>query len=413
MENNPIPKFECYSDPSTLWPRSTRWLTSFELYADGKGLILDENASAATKQRQRALLLHLAGPDVQDIFSTLSNTGSATEYSEAVTALNTFFVPKVHPAFARQTFHQIVQKQGETVLQFVTRLRKAAKDCNFGVDNDNQIRDAVLDKCSPDYVRRILLEEGTGLTLTHTLQIADQCEKVEVQMAALSVKRGDTETVNRLTERNGHPHRPKKRGKDIETRAWKEKTCYRCGSMGHFELWPVVGKNARFTLLKLSCYGDSNKYGRQPAATIPSVFTGVGKLKTKQESLHIDPTLEPVAQPLRRTPFNLRDKVEVKTNELLNLDIIEPVDGPTPWVNPVVVVPKSGNDIRLCIDMQRANEAIIRGRHPIPTVDELLQNMNGSKVFSKLDLKWGYHQLELTQESREITTFATHKGLYR
>ena len=79
----------------------------------------------------------------------------------------------------------------------------------------------------------------------------------------------------------------------------------------------------------------------------------------------------------------------------------------------VVGVPKSGGDIRLCIDMRRANEAILRERHPIPTVDEILQSLKGSKVFSKLDLKWGYHQLELTPESREITTFVTHCGLFR
>jgi hypothetical protein len=58
--------------------------------------------------------------------------------------------------------------------------------------------------------------------------------------------------------------------------------------------------------------------------------------------------------------------------------------------------------------MRQANEAIIRERHPIPTVDEILQGVNGSKIFSKLDLKLGYHQLELSPESREITTFATH-----
>ncbi|KAI2646104.1 Retrovirus-related Pol polyprotein [Labeo rohita] len=63
--------------------------------------------------------------------------------------------------------------------------------------------------------------------------------------------------------------------------------------------------------------------------------------------------------------------------------------------------------------MRQANKAIIRGRYPIPTVDELLQNMNGSSVFSKLDLKWGYHQLELTPQSRGITTFAVHNGTYR
>ena len=96
------------------------------------------------------------------------------------------------------------------------------------------------------------------------------------------------------------------------------------------------------------------------------------------------------------------------------MDIIEPVNGPTPWVNAAVIVPKAnGDDIRLCIDMRRANEAIIRGRHPIPTEDKVLQTMNGSTVFSKLDLHWGYRQLELTPASREITPFATHAGLYR
>ena len=105
--------------------------------------------------------------------------------------------------------------------------------------------------------------------------------------------------------------------------------------------------------------------------------------------------------------------MEEKIQELINLDIIEPATGPTPWVNPVVVVPKSGGDIRLCIDMHRANEAILRERHPIPTVDEILQSLNGSRVFSKLDLRWGYHHLELTPDSREITTFVTHCGLFR
>ena len=145
----------------------------------------------------------------------------------------------------------------------------------------------------------------------------------------------------------------------------------------------------------------------------PEVFSGIGKLKSKQVTLHVDPKVKPVAQPLRRTPFNLQEKVEKKIQELLDYDIIEEVDGPTPWVNPVVIIPKAASDIRLCVDMRRANEAILRGRHPIPTVDELLHSMNGSKVFSKLDLKWGYHQLELSQESRQITTFVTHKGLYR
>ena len=143
------------------------------------------------------------------------------------------------------------------------------------------------------------------------------------------------------------------------------------------------------------------------------IFEGVGKLKDYQVKLHVNPDVPPVAQPVRRTPFSLRDKVKEKIEELVAMDIIEPVEGPTPWVSPVVVVPKQNDEIRLCVDMRRANEAIIRERYPIPTVDEVLQSLNQSTVFSKLDLKWGYHQLELHPDSRSITTFTTHGGLYQ
>ena len=90
------------------------------------------------------MLPHLARPDAQEIFNTLTETGDATDYNRAVEALNAYFVPQVNSAFARHTFHQISQKPGETVQQFATRLNKAAKDCDFGTDVDNQIRDAVL-----------------------------------------------------------------------------------------------------------------------------------------------------------------------------------------------------------------------------------------------------------------------------
>ena len=71
----------------------------------------------------------------------------------------------------------------------------------------------------------------------------------------------------------------------------------------------------------------------------------------------------------------------------MDCDNIESVEGPTPWVSPVVVVPKPSGDIRLCVDMRKANEAIVRERHPIPTVDDIFYQLNESKVFSNLDLK--------------------------
>ena len=148
-------------------------------------------------------------------------------------------------------------------------------------------------------------------------------------------------------------------------------------------------------------------------AKFPGVFSGVGRLKNYQLKLHIDPQVTPVVQKMRRIPFSLKDKVTAKVNELLENDIIERVEGPTTWISPVVVAPKPSGDIRLCVDMRRANEAIIRERLPIPTVDEVLESLNGSTVFSKLDLRWGFHQIELEPNSRDITSFATDDGIFR
>lgn len=95
------------------------------------------------------------------------------------------------------------------------------------------------------------------------------------------------------------------------------------------------------------------------------------------------------------------------------MDIIEPVQRPSSSVNPIVVTPKKSGDIRLCMDTRQANEANIRERQPIPTIGEMLHELNGSCIISKLNLKQGFHQLELSDESRDITTSVTHIGLFR
>ena len=75
--------------------------------------------------------------------------------------------------------------------------------------------------------------------------------------------------------------------------------------------------------------------------------------------------------------------------------------------------PKNPNQIRVCVDMRQPNHAILHERHITPTVDDLIHDLNGATVFSKIDLNSGYHQLELTPDSRYITTFSTHRRLRR
>ena len=92
------------------------------------------------------------------------------------------------------------------------------------------------------------------------------------------------------------------------------------------------------------------------------LFHGMGKLKNKSVRIHIDENVKPVAQRARRIPFHLRSKVETELDKLLKDDIIEKVDSePTPWISPIVCVPKKNpEEIRVCVAMRQANRAIIR-----------------------------------------------------
>lgn len=146
----------------------------------------------------------------------------------------------------------------------------------------------------------------------------------------------------------------------------------------------------------------------------PELFDGVGKLKDFKVKLHIDETVQPIAQTQRRVPFHIRKDVERQIDEDTRLGIVEKTSGPTPWVSPIVCVPKpKTGKIRVCVDMRQANNAIKRERHSMPTIDELVSELSGASVFSKLDLNQGYNQLELDESSRFITTFTTHLGLRR
>ena len=83
-----------------------------------------------------------------------------------------------------------------------------------------------------------------------------------------------------------------------------------------------------------------------------------------------------------------------------------------PLVYPFITPLKKDSAIHLCNDMCERNKAIIRECHNMPTLGELIHDLNGATVFSKLDLFNGYHQLELHPSSRYIMAFKTHNGLY-
>ena len=131
-----------------------------------------------------------------------------------------------------------------------------------------------------------------------------------------------------------------------------------------------------------------------------------------QHRVTVDPTVPPVRQPLRRLPLAVVEEVSGRLDQLEKQGVIEKVSAST-WVSPLVVGRKRDGRIRLCVDMRRVNEAVITDGYPLPRIEDVLDRLSGSRVFSRLDLTDAYHQLELHPESRALTTFVSYKGLYR
>ena len=119
-----------------------------------------------------------------------------------------------------------------------------------------------------------------------------------------------------------------------------------------------------------------------------------------------------VREPLRKLPLSMREPVSQELKRMEAEGIIERTDA-SPCISNIVVAQKKTGGVRVCIDIRNANKNIIPGSQPLPTFDELSSDLTGSCIFSKLDLKWGYLQLKLAEESRYMTTFTSDFGVFR
>ena len=139
------------------------------------------------------------------------------------------------------------------------------------------------------------------------------------------------------------------------------------------------------------------------------------KLGTLPGTLHlnVDEKVRPQIMPNRRTPVSIKDKVSTELKRLVKLKVITKVEEPTAWLSQITCVEKKNGKIRICLDPNLLNRALLRERYILPTIDDMLHELRDSKIFTKADLTNGYWHIKLDHTSSLLTTFQTESGRYR
>lgn len=111
-----------------------------------------------------------------------------------------------------------------------------------------------------------------------------------------------------------------------------------------------------------------------------------------------------------RYPYMQRKEIETMIEDMLRAAIIQPSS--SPFASLVLLVKKNDGSWRLCVYYRKLNSLTVKDSYPIPLIDDLLDELGGARVFSKIDLRVGYHQIRVKQEDVHKTAFVTSTGHY-
>jgi hypothetical protein len=122
----------------------------------------------------------------------------------------------------------------------------------------------------------------------------------------------------------------------------------------------------------------------------------------------------PGAAPISKTPYRLSTpelkKLKMQLEEILNKGYIHP--SVSPWGASVLFVNNKDGTLRLCMDFRQLNKVNVKNKYPLPRIDDLFDQLKNAKIFSKIDLRYGYHQVIIKEEDINKTTLKTRYGHY-
>ena len=144
----------------------------------------------------------------------------------------------------------------------------------------------------------------------------------------------------------------------------------------------------------------------------PAVFSpGVGKVKGHNANVTVERTSKPHFDKARPVPYAIRPNVEQELDRLHLEGIIRPVER-SKWATPIVPVVKRNGNVRLCGDFKVTINPVLE-MDPLPKIEDTFANLSPGRTFSKIDLSEAYLQMEVSDDSKELLTINTHKGLFQ
>ncbi|RDX95970.1 hypothetical protein CR513_21428, partial [Mucuna pruriens] len=192
----------------------------------------------------------------------------------------------------------------------------------------------------------------------------------------------------------------------------RDVTCFRCNKRGHIsrdcprarQESAVASGSASGSASKPKATGRVFALSGTEAAQSDDLIQGY-HLREIEFSIDLAPGTGPIsAAPYRMSPLELAE-LKKQLEDLLEKKFVRP--SVSPWGAPVLLVKKKDGSMRLCIDYRQLNKVTIKNKYPLPRIDDLMDQLVGACVFSKIDLRSGYHQIRVKEEDIPKTAFRT------
>ncbi|GJS75888.1 putative reverse transcriptase domain-containing protein [Tanacetum coccineum] len=322
--------------------------------------------------------------------------------------------------------------KGNDVPTYTERFQELTLICNKFVANETEKIDKYISGLPNNIYGSV--RSSRPKTLDETIELANDFMDQKLRTYAegrLTTKRKDGDLSQKQTWVSGNTNVANtQKGNGANP---KGNGCFECGASGHFKkdcpklknknegsAQEYMAKGCQIFLAQISAKKEEDKSEGKQLKDVPIIrdFPKVfpedllSLPLARPVEFHIDliPGVAPVAQaPYRLAPSEMKEFSE-QLQELSDKGFIRPSS--SPWGAPVLFVKKKDGSFTMCIDYRELNKLTVKNRYLLLRIDDLFDQLQGSSIYSKIDLRSGYHQLRVREQDISKTAFRTRYGHY-